>query len=181
MNFVEMRESFVETLRAGLPQNIVEFADEHDLVIAGGALRDIFRGVPYRDVDVFVGDRLKASGLVYDYEQKYDSGGLLHTTTPNSFTTSDNVQFIFGRGRSMTDVLEGFDFSVNMLAIRGRQGLEYPDARTHISERTIFVPDPNCHTLLAHRIAKLQSQGYAVASQITSATTGRGNYGQHTL
>jgi hypothetical protein len=143
----------------------VEDIDLSNVFIAGGALRDYFKGKEYKDIDVYF-DSLELAEVV---SNQFES--LFSVKMKSQFAISFNipgikvpVQFIKILSGTPETVVEQFDFTVNTNYILMSENPDYIKPRT--SDFSLKLLD-KCKTpcTLLHRTLKLLEVGYEIETK----------------
>lgn len=120
-----------------LPKDIVKLAKEHDLIIAGGFIRETISGGKVSDIDIFgeSQDKLKLAALMLAQERKgrmFETKNAITVLSPPRFPVQFISRWLF---KSSADCVASFDFTVCQAAVW------FSDDRWHSAIGENFYPD----------------------------------------
>ncbi|KKK58442.1 hypothetical protein LCGC14_3044380, partial [marine sediment metagenome] len=158
--------------QTGCPVRAISTALDTQAFIAGSAARHLLVGSTYDDIDVFLSDRefepeVCKTILSLGFIAIGDTPNAREFYNPNRQLTLQLIKPAEGRSGSMAHVMEGFDFTVNVVAVAtvgGKLAAWYhPQFYTAYDARTlVFVGSISDPPSMVYRQMKYYKKGYSV-------------------
>lgn len=136
--------------------------DLSDAFIAGGALRDHFKGKDYKDIDIYT--TKNKSKLLSERLKRFGSDVLLQSESATTLKISGilvPVQIIHKMEGDADNIISRFDFTINAHYLKFSESFESLEPKNNDWSLKLL---PNIETpqTLVHRLMKFSKDGYPI-------------------